>query len=104
MLPKEEQIVRLKRGISSPETPDYIRERMKAQLEELERPEPAPQPKAEAKPKPVVKKPAKAKPEPKTEVIQTTPPPSGPSADDKARMLAEIKKHREREKAKKQND
>lgn len=68
---KEEKIIKLRRGIASPQTPDYIRERMQAELDELLKPEPPP---VVETPKLVAKKPAKAKPAPKKEVKVETPP------------------------------
>ena len=111
---KEEKIIKLRRGIASPQTPDYIRERMQAELDELLKPEPPPAPEpvvvakpkpvVVAKPKPVAKKPAKAKPAPKKEVkIETPPPPpvpTGPSAEEKERLKAEYAVRRAKRKEK----
>lgn len=57
-LPIEEQKIRLRRGIASPETPEHIKKDMEAMLAELDNPEPDPEPEAEpvkpkAKPKPI---------------------------------------------------
>lgn len=98
---KEEKIIKLRRGIASPQTPDYIRERMQAELDELLKPEPAP---VVETPKPVAKKPTKAKPAPKKEVKVETPPPppvpSGPSAEEKERLKADYAARRAKRKEK----
>lgn len=98
---KEEKIIKLRRGIASPQTPDYIRERMQAELDELLKPEPPP---VVETPKPVAKKPAKAKPAPKKEVKVETPPPppvpTGPSAEYKERLKAEYAVRRAKRKEK----
>lgn len=86
---KEERIIKLHRGIASEQTPDYIRERMQAELDELLKPEPETPPIVQT-PKPVAKKPVKPKPAPKKEVkVEAPPVPQGPSAEDKARLKAE---------------
>lgn len=99
---KEEKIIKLRRGIASPQTPDYIRERMQAELDELLKPEPAP---VVETPKPVAKKPTKAKPAPKKEVkVETPPPPPAipppPTAEQKARLKEEYAARRAKRKEK----
>ena len=96
---KEEKIIKLRRGIASPQTPDYIRERMQAELDELLKPEPAPVIETS---KPEAKRPTKAKPAPKkvVKVESPPPPPSGPSAEDKERLKAEYATRRAKRKEK----
>ena len=100
---KEEKIIKLRRGIASSQTPDYIRERMQAELDELLKPEPTP---VVETPKPVAKKPTKAKPAPKKEVKVETPPQPPITAlteDRKREMMEEYAKEKARKKAKQED-
>lgn len=97
---KEEKIIKLRRGIASPQTPDYIRERMQAELDELLKPEPAP---VVETTKPVSKKPTKAKPAPKKEVkVETPPPPPVPSLtiEEKEQRKKELQQKMAKKRAK----
>lgn len=96
-LSKEEKIVRLRRGIASPETSDALKKIMEQDLADLMKPEPVfiPEP---IKPK-AIKKPVK-----KVEVKKEEPPPPIPertfSAEEKEKLKEEYAQRRLRKKEK----
>ena len=104
-LSKEEKIIRLKRGIASPQTPVHLKEIMEADLKALEAPEakvpvPLPSiPKKRTPPKKKAKKVAVKEEEPKPE-----PQPVQPTLtkEEKEARVAEYKARLDRKKAKKE--
>ena len=100
-LSKQEKIIRLQRGIKSPETSDTLRKIMQADLDELLKPEPVyVAPVVKEKPKPIkktVKKVVVKKEEP---IVETPPVAPTLTQEEKDRLKAEIQQKLAKKKAK----